>query len=155
MSTMTKRDVVTAAMSIADDVASGKLAPEHLEAQAVTELRDLVGTVVGEDDPLWPLQLQVTSGVLAAGGVPTDELAEWLAVQRRRDNPSAAEETALSALVPIDGTDTPHPAGSSGSVDHSTENDAAPDDLADVPRHIIAEAEAAAMDIINEWRAQR
>lgn len=153
MSTMTKRDVVTAAMSVADDVAQGRLDPEHLEQQAVTELRDLVGTVVGEDDPVWPLQLQVASGVLAAGGVPTDELAEWMAVQRRRDNPEAAE--ALSAPVPIDGSDTRHPAGSSGSGTLRPENDAVPDDLADAPRDVIAEAEAAAMAVIDQWREAR
>ncbi|MFL0159520.1 flagellar hook-length control protein [Mycobacteroides chelonae] len=153
MSTMTKRDVVTAAMSIADDIAEGRLAPEHLEAQAVTELRDLFGTVVGEDDPLWPVQLDVAHGVLAAGGIPTDELAEWLAVQRRRDNPEAAE--ALGAPVPLNGSDTPPEVSSSGSGTLSPESDAVPDDLVDVPREVIAEAEAAAMSVIGRWRAQR
>ncbi|MFT8179227.1 flagellar hook-length control protein [Mycobacteroides chelonae] len=152
MTTTTKHDVIEAAMSVADDVAQGRLDPEHLEQQAVAELQALVGTVVGQDDPLWDLQLQVTSGVLAAGGVPTDELAEWLAVQRRRENPDAEP---LSAPVPLGGADTPQPASSGASVAHSPESDTVPDDLADVPREVIAEAEAAAMGIINEWREAR
>ncbi|MDM2099593.1 flagellar hook-length control protein [Mycobacteroides abscessus] len=152
--TTTKRDAIEAAMSVANDVASGKLDPEHLEQQAVTELRDLVGTVVGEDDPLWPLQVQIANGVLAAGGVPTDELSEWLAVQRRRDG---VETEPLSAPVPIDGTDTPPEVSSSASGTLSPENDAADDDddFSDVPREVIKEAERAAWAIINEWRAQR
>lgn len=151
MSTITTQDAIKAATSVARDIAEGRLAPEHLEAQAVTELRDLFGTVAGEDDPLWPLQLQVASGVLAAGGIPTEELAEWLAVQRRRDNPDAE---APSAPVPIGGADTPPEPVSDASVAHSPESDAPPDDLADVPREVIVQAEAAAMAIINEWRAQ-
>lgn len=155
MTMMTKRDVVTAAMSLADDVAEGKLDPATLEQQAVAELRELVGTVVGEEDPLWSLQLQVASGVLAAGGISTDELSEWLAVQRRRENPEAAEP--LSTPVPLGGADTPQPASSDASVAHSPESDAPDDDddFSDVPREVIKEAERAALAVINEWRAQR
>lgn len=38
-------------------------------------------------DALWPLQLDVCRAVLAAGGIPPDELAEWLAVARRGTEP--------------------------------------------------------------------
>lgn len=151
--TTTKHDVIEAAMSVADDVAQGRLDPATLEQQAVTELRELFAVVVGPDDPLWPVQLDVARGVLAAGGLDASELSEWAAVARRRENPEAAE--ALSAVVSIVGTDTPPEPVSSVSGGVSPESDTVPDDLADVPRHIIAEAEAAAMDIINEWRAQR
>lgn len=154
MTDTTVEDVINAAASIATDAAEGRLNPEHLEQQMLTEVRALVGTVVGEDDPLWPLQLDVARGVLAAGGVPTDELAEWLAVQRRRENPEAAEETALSAPVPIDGSTTSTEPVSSVSGELSPDNDAH-DDLSDVPRDVIAEAEAAAMEIIGRWREAR
>lgn len=77
-------DAVTAAMSVAKDVADGRLTPATLEHQAVAELRELVGTVVGPGDPAWPLQVQIARGVLAVGGVPADELSEWLAVARQR-----------------------------------------------------------------------
>ncbi|TDZ77063.1 flagellar hook-length control protein [Mycobacteroides salmoniphilum] len=152
MTAPTKRDAIEAAMNLADDVASGKVDPAHLEQQMVEELHELVGTVVGAGDPLWPLQTEVASGVLAAGGIPTDELGEWLSVQRRRENPDAEP---LSAPVPIDGSSTPPEVVSSGSGPHGPENDALPDDLADVPRSVIIEAEAAAMSVITEWRASR
>jgi hypothetical protein len=80
----TASDVVTAAMGIAEDAAQGRLDPATLETQLETELRALVGTVIGEGDPLFALQVEIARGVLAVGGVPTDELAEWLAVARHR-----------------------------------------------------------------------
>lgn len=80
----TPSDVVTAAMGIAKDAAEGRLTPADLEAQLETELRALVGTVIGEGDPLYALQVEIARGVLAICGVPTDELAEWLAVARHR-----------------------------------------------------------------------
>jgi hypothetical protein len=80
----TKRDVISAAMGLAEDVADGKLNPAALEAQAVAELRALVGTVAGPDDPLWPIQHDIARQVIALDGIPADELAEWLAVARQR-----------------------------------------------------------------------
>jgi hypothetical protein len=88
MTHMTKRDAVAAAMSIAEDVTEGKLAPAALEAQLVAECRALVGPVVGEGDPLFPLQLEVCRSVLAAGGLSSAEISEWLAVARRRETPA-------------------------------------------------------------------
>lgn len=84
MSSMTKHDAINGAMSLADDVAQGRVVPAALEAQAVAELRQLFGTVVGPDDSAWPLQLDVARQVLALGGIPADELAQWLAVARHR-----------------------------------------------------------------------
>ncbi|WP_198537999.1 flagellar hook-length control protein [Mycobacteroides chelonae] len=154
MTAPTKRDAIEAAMNLADDVASGKVDPAHLEQQMVEELHELVGTVVGAGDPLWPLQTEVARGVLAVGGIEANELSEWLAVARRRENPDAPSEP-LSAPVPIDGSSTVPEPVSSGSVAHSPENDAADDDFADVPRHIIVEAERAAMVVIDQWRESR
>lgn len=82
-------DVITAAMSVARDAAEGKLDPADLEAAAVQECRTLLGTVTGPDDPLWPLQVEVCRAVLAAGGIPADELSEWSAVARQRAGTSA------------------------------------------------------------------
>lgn len=154
MTDTTVEDVINAAATIATDAAEGRLDPATIESQLAEELRDLFGTVVGEDDPLWPLQTEVARQVVSRGGIPTDELSEWLAVQHRRENPDASSET-LSAPVPIDGADTPPEAISSGSSEVSPEDDALPDDLSDVPRHIIVQAEAAAMSIITRWRASR
>lgn len=83
-STTQTDDVITAAMSVARDAAEGRLAPAELEAQAVAELRSLLGTVSGPGDPLWALQIDVARRVLAAGGIGADELAEWAAVARAR-----------------------------------------------------------------------
>lgn len=85
MSTSTKRDVIDAALGVAEDVSAGRLAPADLEAQAVQELRDLFGVVVGPDDPAWELQLVVCRGVLAVSGLPADELAEYVALARHRE----------------------------------------------------------------------
>lgn len=92
MTTTTKRDAIDAAMSVAEDVAEGRLDPAALEAQAVAELRDLFGTVVCEGDPLWPLQVDVCRQVLALSGIPATELQEWAAAHRRSSEPLSAPE---------------------------------------------------------------
>lgn len=76
---------IKAAMSVAKDIAEGRVAPASLADVALTECRTLFGAVVGPDDPLWPLQAEVARQVLAAGGIPANELQEWLAVQRSRE----------------------------------------------------------------------
>ncbi len=82
--TPTKRDTINGAMSIADDVAQGRVDPSDLEQQAVQELRELFGVVVGPDDAAWDVQVEVARGVLAAGGIPADELQEWLSCAKHR-----------------------------------------------------------------------
>lgn len=108
MTTPTKRDVIESAMSIADDAAQGRLDPAALEAQAVAELRKLFGAVVGPDDSAWPVQLDVARQVLALGGVPADELAEWLAVERQRAGEPVSQpdpdETTPTAESPASST---------------------------------------------------
>lgn len=127
----TATDVVTAAMDIADAVAQGALDPTTLVGQAVAELREMFGTVVGPDDPAWSLQVDVARQVLALDGVPADELAEWLAVARQR----AGE--AVSTPTPAD---TPPDPVSLASVAHGPEtvpsddtDDTAAPDIADEP----------------------
>ncbi|BBY84693.1 flagellar hook-length control protein [Mycolicibacterium tokaiense] len=110
----TASDVVTAAMGIAKDAAEGRLGPTDLEAELQVELRNLLGVVVGPDDPAWPVQLDVARAVIAAGGIPTDELSEWVAVQRRRERPDE-----------VDPAQTPPEPVSAPSGSHSPEADAA------------------------------
>lgn len=86
MSTAPKAAGITAAMAVARDVAEGRLNPADLAAEFEADARSLFGAVVGPDDPLWPLQLDVARQILGLGGVPADELAEWLAVARRRES---------------------------------------------------------------------
>ncbi|KZS72155.1 hypothetical protein A4G26_24475 [Mycobacterium kansasii] len=84
MSTPTKRDVIEAALSVADDAAQGRLSPTDLQQQAVTECRELFGTVVGDGDPLWELQREIARQAVGLGALSPDELTEWAAVLRRR-----------------------------------------------------------------------
>ena len=92
MSTSTKRDVIDAALGLAEDVSSGQLSPAALEEQLVAEVKALVGDVRGPDDPLFEVQVQIARGVLAAGGLSVDELAEWR---------SAVSSTSRSAPFPV------------------------------------------------------
>lgn len=91
MSTAPKAAGIKAAMAVARDIADAKLDPADLTAEFVADARSLFGVVVRPDDPLWPLQLDVARQVLDLGGVPADELAEWLTVARRRE--TGDEET--------------------------------------------------------------
>jgi hypothetical protein len=79
MTTATE-DAIKAAMSLGRDLAEGRIDPAALDAELIARCRETVGTVVGSDDPLWLLQVDIARQVLSLGGVPADELAEWLAV---------------------------------------------------------------------------
>lgn len=94
-----KTRAIKAAMAVGRDVAEGRLSPTALEAAAVEECRRLVRQVIGPDDALWPLQLEVARGVLAAGGVPGNELAEWLAVQRQAEGDGDSDRPASTEPV--------------------------------------------------------
>ncbi|UVT31519.1 hypothetical protein SEA_MASK_87 [Mycobacterium phage Mask] len=84
-----KKAGVDAAMSIAEDIATGKLAVDQLDAAAAAEARALFGRVEGPDDPLWELHVDVARQVLAVGGgIPANELAEWAEVERRAEGGS-------------------------------------------------------------------
>lgn len=121
----TSADAIRAATSIARDVADGKLSPTDLEAQAVTELKELVGTVVGEGDPLWTLQCEIARQAVGLGALSPEALREWAAVldRQRGVEPVEAVETA-----PRDDLPTPV---SLASVDESHQESPADDDDAE------------------------
>ncbi len=110
MSTATKREAVKAAMSVAEDIAEGRLDPATVQQQAVTEMREMFGTVYGEGDPLWDLHADVARQAIGLGALSADELSEWAAVMRHK-----AGEAAESPALPID----PLPAVSLASVAES------------------------------------
>lgn len=87
-----KRQAIEAATSVAEDVAEGRLDPDELDRHAADAVRDLAGRVVGPGDPIWPLQVEIARGVLAADGIPYDELAQWAGVHR--DRPAEADASA-------------------------------------------------------------
>lgn len=115
----TTQDVIRAAASVGRDVAEGRLEPSELDGAVADECRTLFGTVAGPEDALWSVHLNVARQVLALGGVPADELSEWLAVARRRAlaengavEPSAASDASIPPVV------ADHPDSSAG-VAHS------------------------------------
>jgi hypothetical protein len=128
MTITTPEDIIRAAASVGRDAAEGRLSPGQLEAQAAAELRALFGTVVGEGDPAWPVQLDVARGVLAAGGIPADELSEWLAVARHRAGEPVDQPVTLPEAVSL-----PSEAHSPESADAAPEpvGPAAPEPVAD------------------------
>lgn len=111
--TAAKRDAITAAMDLAEDITSGKVDPAELDAELVDACRQLFGIVAGPDDPLFELQRDVTRQVLAAGGLTADELSEWGAVLRQR----ATESTGPSE--PLRDHDVPGEGISFASGPHS------------------------------------
>lgn len=94
---------IGAVMSVAKDLAEGRLSTDDLQAEVAEACRGLVGTVVGPGDELWDLQLEIARGILAARGIPSAELVEWLACARRGD-----QDDAVQTLVQAtDSTETP------------------------------------------------
>jgi hypothetical protein len=111
VSAITKRDAIDAAMSVAEDVAEGKVDPAALDQAIADECRELFGTVVGPGDSLWPLHIDVCRQALALGALTVDELSEWLGVARSRagepvsapeppSDPSAGTSSAGGLLSP-------------------------------------------------------
>jgi hypothetical protein len=80
---------IKAAMSVARDLAEGRLSAGQLDDAVTTLCRELFATVAGPDDPLWGLQVEVARGILALRGIPVDEQAEWLAVNRAAEGVEA------------------------------------------------------------------
>lgn len=106
MTTAEEARAIKSAMSVARDVAEGRLLPSDLAQEALEAARGLFGTVAGPNDALWPLQADVARQVLAFGGVPANELAEWLAVQRAAEpvpeRPPSWIELVLADVGPDD-----------------------------------------------------
>ncbi|MGV0045524.1 flagellar hook-length control protein [Mycobacterium colombiense] len=110
MSTLTKRDAIDAALSVADDVAHGRIDPTALQQQAVSECRELFGTVFGEGDALWTLHADVARQAVGLGALSPDELREWAAVLDRRTGAAVEPPAPHNDLPPVE---------SAASVDES------------------------------------
>lgn len=78
---------IKAAMGIAREIADGQLAVGQLEVEAAAECRALFGTVIGPEDPLWPVHCDVARQAVALGALSGDELAEWAVVFRPSAEP--------------------------------------------------------------------
>lgn len=117
----TTEDVIKSAAAVARDAAEGRLSPGELDAAVADECKALFGVVAGEGDPLWPLHRDVTRQSIAAGALSADELAEWAAVIRRREQQSDAVGDAEAPAEPSVNSSLPDQ-DSSASGPHSPEN---------------------------------
>lgn len=136
--TVTTEDAIKAAASVARDLADGRIAPTDLEHHAVAELRQLAGEVVGPGDPVWPLQVQIAHGVLAAGGIDADELSEWLAVARQRAGvPLSRREPNQGAPEPVSVPSESHsPEAVAADTDPEPAAEVVQDPVPDRPRRV-------------------
>jgi hypothetical protein len=89
----TTADCVNAASDMLAEVEANTLDPAKIEDRAVSACRELFGLVGnGPADLLWSLHEATTRQFLGAGGLSADELAEWAAVQRRRESGTEVEQ---------------------------------------------------------------
>jgi hypothetical protein len=127
------------------EVSEGRLTAATMAERAVQRCREVFGQCDGPTDPLWPAHVDLCRAVLGHGGLSASELAQWLAVARSRENPSAGVEYPTAPDSPaVD-------AHCLGNGDVGAEADG----LADVPREVLAEAEAAALAVIDRYCRRR
>ncbi len=143
MTVTTTQDAIKAATSIARDIADGKLTPNALERQVVAELSKLALEPAEPGTEMAALRIEIARRVLAEGGISACEVAEWLAVQRRRDNPDG-DQDGQGGAESADGADVLTQVSSDASVAHSGERGTEPYDadleLVEVPA-LAAESE--------------
>jgi hypothetical protein len=123
---VSKRDAVSAALDLAEDIGSGKANPAELDRELVDTCRSLLGTVAGPDDPLWPLHVDVARQVLAAGGVPVDELQEWAAVLRQRGQDCQTPAGSRNVPTEVDSAASEPYSGDIGAIESEHEPEAGP-----------------------------
>jgi hypothetical protein len=97
----TRKNVIEAALDLAEGVAGGTVDAADVTGAALEACRELVGTVVGPPDALWPLQVDIARQVLALDGIPANELDEWAAVVKR-DQPAPAVSWIEQAMTDYD-----------------------------------------------------
>lgn len=118
----TVENVIKSATSVARDAAEGRLDPAVLDTAVADQCRELFGVVAGPGDPVWPLHVDIARQVLALGALTADELGEWQAVIRRREDSEAVEPAGAAKASAL--PDTPADDQSSASVPHSRGNGA-------------------------------
>ncbi len=143
------------------EVSEGTLTAATMTEAAVARCREVFGQCDGPTDPLWPVHVDICRAVLGHVGLSASEVAQWLSVARSRENPHA-------------GCDDPSAPGSSLYGAHGPDSgDAEPDDdtepkpvvpevdtvdaldtLDGIPPDVLAEAEAAALAVIENYRRE-
>ena len=101
-----RKAAALAALDLAEELNGGKVSVANIEAEMIDAARSLFGSVVGPDDPLWSLQIDVARQVIHQGGIGLDELREWVAVLERRAGgavqPSETPEPPGPPVLPAD-----------------------------------------------------
>ncbi|TWS20202.1 hypothetical protein FK529_08790 [Tsukamurella asaccharolytica] len=144
---MNDADVVNAAFDVQAEMTAGTLSAATLERELLETMRSQFGTVgAGPGDPLWSLHLDVARQFIAAGGLTSGELREWLSVRLRAENGGELPEGSTPTTEP----DEAAPVALLGVVEPAPEPD---DDLGDLPESVLADAEAAAQAVIDRYRA--
>jgi len=107
-----KRGDVAEAKYLAHELATGRLDQAEIDRLGLEECRGLFGDVIGPQDPIWPLQVEVARRVLALNGLPASELGEWAAVvqsyedsQREPDDLDADIAEVSGAAIVAPGAD--------------------------------------------------
>ncbi len=145
-------DAVDAVAVVMRRVAEGTLTGAAMASRAAQRCSEVFAVCDGPTDPLWPAHVAICRAVLGFGGLPAAELAQWLAVARNRENPEGAN---LYPPAP-DSDSEPYRAAQTDVGVHDDANaDGQADDLADISRDVLAEAEAAAWAVIDRYRRQR
>lgn len=146
------------------EVSEGRLTAATMADRAVQRCREVFGQCDGPTDPLWPVHVDLCRAVLGHGGLPASELAQWLAVARSRENSGPAVDYPRGSVSSLSGPHSPDSGGANADGDADpkpvapeadTVDAVDDDDLADVPREVLAEAEAAALTVIDRYRRQR
>lgn len=84
---VTEVDAVRSAYRVLGEIDAGTLTGGGVTDRAVEVCKSTVGVVgSGPADPLWSLHADIARQFLAAGGLSSEELSEWVAVQKRREN---------------------------------------------------------------------
>lgn len=140
-------------------VSEGTLTAATMAEAAVARCREVFGTCDGPTDPLWPVHVDICRAVLGHGGLPASELAQWLAVARSRENPDAHQFASGSSLSGPHSPDSGDAETESGTQPESVVPEVdtvdTTDILADIPHEVLAEAEAAALAVIESYRRDR
>ena len=84
---VTEVDAVRSAYRVLGEIDAGTLTGADVAIRAIEVCKSTVGIVgSGPADPLWSLHTDIARQFLAAGGLSSSELSEWVAVQKRRES---------------------------------------------------------------------
>lgn len=143
-------------------VSEGRLTAATMADRAMARMRELFAQCDGPTDVLWPVHVDICRAVLGHAGLSAAEVAQWLSVARCRESPAGAVdyppgsvEAASEARSHDPGGAEPDAGADLEAVAQQVDSVDAVDNVdpfADVPDDVLAEAEAAALAVIDRYR---